>query len=124
VEFSQYRKGKILFNKVLWKSKSRGRCGSLRAHSAAMGHAEILDIMLIHAEGLRELVYNRISIYFHVLWLIIMIIDKYRMKRGHLACVAISLVKYVTVLGQKSLRTHFSQTNSPFLIHDNKAACR
>ena len=98
MEFLQYRKGKISFNKVLWTSKSRWRCGSLKARSAAAGHAEILDIMLVHVEGLRELVYNRISIYFHVLWLIIMIIDKYWMKRGHLACVAISLVKYITPL--------------------------
>ena len=83
MEFSQYRKGKISFNKVLWKSKSRRRCGSLKAHSAAVGHAEILDIMLVHAEGLRELVYNRISIYFHVLWLIIIIIDVYPKRVGH-----------------------------------------
>ncbi len=98
MEFLQYRKGKISFNKVLWTSKSRWRCGSLKARSAAAGHAEILDIMLVHVEGLRELVYNRISIYFHVLWLIIIIIDVYPKKGGPLACVRHSLVKYVTIL--------------------------
>jgi len=95
VEFSQCRKGKISFNKVLWKSKSGLRYGSLKAHSAAVGHAVILDIMLVHAEGLRELVHNRIIIYFHVLWLIIIIENGYPTKGGHLAYVGISLMKYV-----------------------------
>ena len=95
MEFSQCRKGKISFNKVLWKSKSRWRYSSLKAHSAAVGNAVILDIMLVHAEGLRELVYNSISIYFHVLWLIIIIIDGYLKKGGPLTYLAHSLMKYV-----------------------------
>ena len=75
-----------------------------------MGHAEILDIMLVHAEGLRELVYNRISIYFHVLWLIIIIIDVYPKKGGPLACVAHSLVEYVTTYSESETIRRYSET--------------
>ena len=64
---------------------------------------EILDIMLVHAEGLRELVYNSISIYFHVLWLIIIIIDEYPKMGGPLAYVAHSLMKYVNLFLAKTM---------------------